>query len=140
MFRRFEAVRARLVQGKNLVARAWAVAGHGTGAHAESGHQRRRDAVQRGVALVTAFLRCIAKAQPLTARGAVRIQALNCSTRQGMHRSLRFAAATREKYRVNERDSAPWGLVSQEKYPLLVGVHIPAGHNQKRNRRRRDPT
>jgi hypothetical protein len=35
---------------------------------------------------------------------------------------LRFVAATREKHSVNERDSAPAALVSQEKYPLLVGV------------------
>jgi hypothetical protein len=113
------------------VAAAWSVAGHGAGAHAESGHQGRRDAVQRGAALVAAFLRSVAKAQPLSARGALRIQALNCSTRQGMHRSLLFAAATREKHRVNERDSAPWGLVSQEKYLLLVGVDIQAESKSK---------
>jgi hypothetical protein len=73
---------------KSLVAAAWAVAGHGAGAHAESGHEGRRDAVQRGAALVAAFLGSVAKAEPLSARGALRIQALNCSTRQGMHRSL----------------------------------------------------
>jgi hypothetical protein len=80
--------------------------------------------MQRGAALIAAFLRSVAKAQPLAAGRAVGIQALNCSARQGVHRSLRRAAATREKYRVNERNSAPAALVSQEKYPLLVGVGI----------------
>jgi len=83
--------------------------------------------VERGTALVAGFLGRIAKAQPLAACGASRIQALNRSARQGMHRSLRCAAATREKHRVNKRDSALRGLVSQEKYLLLVGVSIPAG-------------
>jgi hypothetical protein len=41
-----------------------------------------------------------------------------------MHRSLRLAAATREKRGVNERNSARRGLVSQEKYLLLVGVGL----------------
>jgi hypothetical protein len=94
--------------------------------------------VQRGATLVAAFLRGIAQAQPLAAGRAVRIQALNCSARQGVHRSLRRAAATRRKYRVNERNSAPAALVSQEKYPLLVGVSIPAaakGNRAKRSRR-----
>ena len=50
------------------------------------------------------------------------IQALDRTACQGMHRSLRLAAATREKRDVNERDSARRGLVSQEKYILLVGV------------------
>jgi len=55
-------------------------------------------------------LRGISKTEPLTAGCAVGIQALNRSARQGMHRSLRGAAATREKHRVNERDFAPAGL------------------------------
>ena len=97
---------------------------HGARARAEPGHQGRRDAVQRGPALIAALLRGIAKAEPLAAGRAVGIQALNCSACQRVHRSLRRAAATREKYRVNERNSAPAALVSQEKYPLLVGVYI----------------
>ena len=97
---------------------------HGARARAEPGHQGRRDAVQRGPALIAALLRGIAKAEPLAAGRAVGIQALNCSACQRVHRSLRRTAATREKYRVNERNSAPAALVSQEKYPLLVGVYI----------------
>src|ERR1700733_2175585 len=97
---------------------------HGARGGAEPGHQGRRDAVQRGPALMAALLRGIAKAEPLAAGRAVGIQALNCSACQRVHRSLRRAAATREKYRVNERNSAPAALVSQEKYPLLVGVRI----------------
>jgi hypothetical protein len=97
---------------------------HGAGAHAESGHQGRGNAVERRAALVAGFLRGIAKAQPLAAGRAVRVQALNRSARQGMHSSLRCGAATREKHRVNERDFAPEGLGSQEKYLLLVGVDI----------------
>jgi hypothetical protein len=106
---------------------AGAVAGHGTGAHAESGHQRRRDAMKRRSAVMATFLWGVAQAQPLAARRALRIQALNSTSRQGMHRSLRLAAATRRKHGVNQRNSAPVALVSQEKYPLLVGVHFPHG-------------
>ena len=80
--------------------------------------------MQRGTALIAAFLRGVTKAQPLATGRAMGIQALNCSACQRVHRSLRRTAATREKYRVNERNSAPAALVSQEKYPLLVGVHI----------------
>jgi hypothetical protein len=87
--------------------------------------------VERSAALVAGFLRGIAKAQPLAACRALRIQALNRSARQGVHRSLRSAAATREKHRVNERDSALRGLVSQEKYLLLVVVGFPRGADQK---------
>jgi len=97
---------------------------HRTGTHAESGHKRRRDAVERRAALVAGFLGGIAKAQPLAAGRALRVQALNRSAGQGMHSSLRCGAATREKHRGNERDSAPKGLGSQEKYLLLVGVDI----------------
>jgi hypothetical protein len=110
-----------------LAAGAGAVAGHGARAHAESGHQRWRDAVQRGTALVAAFLGRVAQTQPLAARRALGIQALNRSARQGMHRSLRCGAATRQKHSVNKRNSARMVLVSQEKYPLLVGVHFPEG-------------
>jgi hypothetical protein len=107
-----------------LAGAAGAVAGHGTGAHAESGHQRRRDAVKRRSALAAAFLGRIAQAQPLAPRRALRIQALDRTARQGMHRSLRCGTATRQKHSVNERNSAPKALVSQEKYLLLVGVRF----------------
>jgi hypothetical protein len=110
-----------------LAAGAGAVAGHGARAHAESGHQRWRDAVQRGTALMAAFLGRVAQTQPLAAPRALGIQALNRSARQGMHRSLRCGAATRQKHSVNKRNSARMVLVSQEKYPLLVGVHFPEG-------------
>jgi hypothetical protein len=80
--------------------------------------------VQRGAALVAAFLGRVTQTQPLAARRAVGIQALDRSARQSKHRSLRFAAVTPEKHSVNERNSARLVLVSQEKYPLLVGVHF----------------
>jgi hypothetical protein len=63
----------------------------------------------------------------VTPCGAFRVQALDRTARQDMHRSLRLAAETREKQGVNERNSAPMTLVSQEKYLLLVGVHFPHG-------------
>jgi hypothetical protein len=101
-----------------------AVAGHGPGTHAESGHEGRRDAVERGTALVAAFLGSVAQPQPLAAGHTLSIQALDRTARQSVHQNLRFAAAMCEKQGVNERDSAPKALVSQEKYPLLVGVHF----------------
>jgi hypothetical protein len=87
--------------------------------------------MQRGSALIAALLRGVAKAEPLPTGATVGIQALNCSACQRVHRSLRRAAATRGKYRVNERNSAPAALVSQEKYPLLVGVRIREGPRKK---------
>jgi hypothetical protein len=56
-----------------------------------------------------------------------------------MHRSLLLAPATREKHRVNEPNFASAGLVSQEKYLLLVGVcfrvgsrRVTVGHSAQR--------
>ena len=60
----------------------------------------------------------------MAARRTFRVQALDRSARQGVHASLRYARATREKLGVNERDFAATALVSQGKYILLVGVDI----------------
>jgi hypothetical protein len=110
-----------------LSPRSGAIHAHRTSARAKPGHQGRWDAVERGAALVAAFLRGITKTKPLAAGCAVGIQALNRSARQGMHRNLRRAPATREKYRISEPNFAPADIVSQEKYPLLVGVSIRPG-------------
>jgi hypothetical protein len=81
--------------------------------------------MQRGAALVAAFLRRVAEPEPLATRRAVRVQALNCAAGQGVHGEPPNARVTRGKRSVNERDSAPEALVSQEEYLLLVVVRLP---------------
>jgi hypothetical protein len=81
--------------------------------------------MQRGTALDARLLRHIAQAQPLAARRAVRVQALNCAAGQSVHGEPPSARVTRGKRSVNERDSAPEALVSQEEYLLLVVVRLP---------------
>ena len=78
--------------------------------------------MQGRAAVIAALLGSLAQAQPVAAGGAVGIQALNGSAGKGMHQGLLRARATREKHGVNERDSDPIGLMSQEEYPQLVGV------------------
>ncbi len=82
--------------------------------------------MQRSTALVAALLRGIAEPEPLAARCTMRIQTLDRAAGQSVHGEPPSARVTRAKRSVNERDSAFEALVSQEKYPLLVVVRLPA--------------